>query len=242
MSEHTQLLNQIKKHKEELLSKEIQNRVEETHIRHFRLLYGTKYLWSCRLFKEIIKDKGPNLKKLVESEENSSSNEIIQKIKTALIEDIGPSWMFWLETITAQIKEAIVVLNQIEKLQLTYDEESKTVTVMEYKKSEQPKHTPSPHIMEKVGPPIWKDLHNYAKTWNGNVEEQSKFLETVKGRIPCGECKTFWVAHNHTHPAPTESADAFFAWTVEVHNKVNAKLNKPTIDLAEAANLYPAVS
>lgn len=93
--------------------------------------------------------------------------------------------------------------------------------------------------MAVVGPPIWKNLHTYAKTWNGDIDAQKEFLnKEVQNKIPCGECKGFWLKEIKDNPPPTDSSQNFFEWTVSVHNKVNVKLEKTPITLEEALTLY----
>jgi hypothetical protein len=147
-----------------------------------------------------------------------------------------PTWFVWSQIKSVEIQEAYHAVNFIKNLNFSESVGLKQTVI----KSEPVNGTGShlSNLMQQLGPPIWKDLHTFAKSWDGNIDTQTEFLKKVTNRIPCGECKQFWVKNKIQNPAPTDNKENFFAWTVDTHNKVNIKLNKPTISLEEAIALY----
>lgn len=88
----------------------------------------------------------------------------------------------------------------------------------------------------------WKELHQYAvlnkKPWNAKKAEL--WLLDWESRIPdygCS-CGGGWQKIKAEVYLNSETCEAFFRWTVKVHNKVNAKLNKPTITYEEACLIH----
>ena len=211
---------------------------------HFKNLFIVKFFFKYSFFKELLSNKGPNLKALIEEGEACSFNPAtinINKISTAIKKDI-PDAAVWLGALYQEFRELPATLAETDKYAVKYDPGMNAVTVNRFlnqlNKDIAKTVSSLSHIMKTLGPPIWKDLHIYAKTWNGNAEEQQQFIGKIKNRIPCGECKGFWVQETKDNPAPSESADSFFKWTVDVHNKVNVKLGKSEMSLEEALTLY----
>jgi hypothetical protein len=80
--------------------------------------------------------------------------------------------------------------------------------------------------MKDLGPKLWSMLHRGS----------AQFPFTFNHSIPCGDCRRRWqkiVAVN-----PPVYGDGWFAWTVMVHNLVNAEIGKPQMSLADAAALW----
>lgn len=77
---------------------------------------------------------------------------------------------------------------------------------------------------------LWGELHRRALEVGAGTDDTA-WLETFAGRLPCGDCRTHWRAMLADHPPhwPT-----YFAWTVARHNQVNRRLGKPEIPVAEA--------
>lgn len=92
--------------------------------------------------------------------------------------------------------------------------------------------------MVEAGPPIWRDLHTSAIAWDGTSESMQAIMRKVTKELPCGTCKQGWVQILSEIPLRASTADEFFAWTVEAHNRVNLKLGKPTMDVSTARMLY----
>jgi Erv1 / Alr family len=72
-----------------------------------------------------------------------------------------------------------------------------------------------------------------------NADSAKSFYETWYASIPgmCG-CADHWKAIIAKHPPDFTSPAAFFAWTVDRHNDVNARLGKPIMSHEEARALY----
>lgn len=89
----------------------------------------------------------------------------------------------------------------------------------------------------RPAPSSWQELHQRALDWDG--KDDAAWLEAFALRIP-GNCACTahwraWVKDN-----PPRFGD-YFAWTVEGHNAVNARLNKQilTVDQARAIWTQP---
>lgn len=94
------------------------------------------------------------------------------------------------------------------------------------------------NIMETKGPGMWEMFHSFAMSWDLNVDAAVAFLNKFAAQIPCGACKTHWRQINEELPPDMSSRNAFFSWSVEAHNAVNAKLNKPPFAVEEARMIY----
>ena len=84
---------------------------------------------------------------------------------------------------------------------------------------------------------LWKELHIRALNYKG--DDDTFFIIYWTDKIPkftkkC-KCKDFWMLWKKNNP-PTY--DKYFQWTVDAHNAVNIKLEKPVFNLEEAKKLY----
>jgi hypothetical protein len=85
---------------------------------------------------------------------------------------------------------------------------------------------------------LWADIHSRPKAMRDPAEEMKYLRESVAARLPCGECKTEWLAALKRTPPDLSSPEAYFAWTVARHNEVNVRKGKPVVSLDEARCLY----
>jgi hypothetical protein len=84
------------------------------------------------------------------------------------------------------------------------------------------------------GPEIWRLIHLLAMTYNdvSAAREYAAFYRALAGALPCPECQEHYAAairSGGSHAlSPAVLADRFslFAWTVDLHNAVNARLGK----------------
>lgn len=84
---------------------------------------------------------------------------------------------------------------------------------------------------------LWAELH--ARPWRmGSPEHEADWLAAFSRRVPCGTCQQHWVEILTATPPDFSSTDAYFAWTVAVHNAVNRRLGKPEIDVARARAIH----
>lgn len=64
------------------------------------------------------------------------------------------------------------------------------------------------------------------------------FYENLHHILPCGKCAMHYRQHLAKHPIDVSSRQALFAWTVTIHNAVNAKGGKPIWTLDRATAYY----
>lgn len=79
-----------------------------------------------------------------------------------------------------------------------------------------------------IGRNLWRELH---------TEVTFETLPAWEEKIPnysC-KCKEFYTAWKASNPP---RKDDFFAWTVELHNAVNEKLENPIITLQQAREIW----
>lgn len=78
------------------------------------------------------------------------------------------------------------------------------------------------------GRELWAELHSTV-----TIETLPKWEEKIPN-YSC-KCKEFYTAWKASNPPRRED---FFAWTVELHNAVNAKLENPIITLQQAREIW----
>ena len=87
---------------------------------------------------------------------------------------------------------------------------------------------------------LWAELHKRALNFKG--AQDRVYLMNFKNRIPrtttgC-RCKEFYVIWMRQNPPKFGENGEYFAWTVALHNAVNAKLGKPTYTVEQAKRFY----
>jgi hypothetical protein len=93
------------------------------------------------------------------------------------------------------------------------------------------------------GPAGWKFLHSitFAYPNTPTVEQQrsaDRFFESLANLLPCDACQDHYQEEFLRRPADTRSQATLSAWLVDLHNRVNVRLNKPIFSYAQAAQLY----
>ena len=86
----------------------------------------------------------------------------------------------------------------------------------------------------EVGPQLWASMHTLARTVN-SADRSAKFrawLLALADVMPCPVCATHWAQIAPTFSATTPAAAV--KWTIDAHNSVNARLNKPVLSDAQA--------
>lgn len=82
---------------------------------------------------------------------------------------------------------------------------------------------------------LWQLLHTYKY----ESEEKTKiWFEAWKAKISCGSCKAHLEELLKALPTDYSSKEGFFKWTVEIHNMVNKKLEKPIVSVEEALLIW----
>lgn len=106
-------------------------------------------------------------------------------------------------------------------------------------------HGESGDVMHIVGPPLWETMHYAAFQCPEPFAERAPALlglvRAYATLLPCAECRGHFAALLAAHP-PEEAArdgrQAFARWTVDAHNRVNARLGKPLVTFEQAAWRY----
>lgn len=88
------------------------------------------------------------------------------------------------------------------------------------------------------GPIKWKELHARAQAPLPMAGEEEWFEEYIRG-LPCKHCRHHFEEFVRQQPPHWSSRVAFFEWTVQAHNHVNAALGKAHRSLKEGRELNP---
>jgi len=98
-------------------------------------------------------------------------------------------------------------------------------------------NTPGGFPPEIWGPSMWFLMHLIAATYppHPTAEEKANyaaFYKSLEAVLPCEGCRRGYesiIATEPTRMTPQtfRSREALFKWTVDVHNRVNAKTGKP---------------
>lgn len=77
---------------------------------------------------------------------------------------------------------------------------------------------------------LWASLHRRALNVTG---PDDAWLAAFANRLPCGACRIHWQAAVKANPPDWNQ---YFAWTVQRHNEISARLGKPlyTVEAAYA--------
>lgn len=100
--------------------------------------------------------------------------------------------------------------------------------------------------VRRWGPSMWHAFHITAlikdmKMDNQNVQKESEhWILALPSVLPCPTCSVHLAELYRKMPLPRPEKDAFkvFQWSVDIHNAVNKRLNKPNVSFEEAAKLY----
>lgn len=91
------------------------------------------------------------------------------------------------------------------------------------------------------GPHAWNFLHSVAlaypeKPSMADRNAYYRFFQDLGAVLPCHYCKLHYSEHfvSSELTAALESRQMLFEWTVNLHNKVNKALHKPTLSVKEA--------
>jgi hypothetical protein len=95
------------------------------------------------------------------------------------------------------------------------------------------------------GPFLWSSLHYIAlgyplKPSTIDKLNYSEFFINLHKVIPCITCADHYKEMIEKYPPSphTGSLEELFQWTVDIHNKVNTRLEKKTLSVEEAFNIY----
>lgn len=97
------------------------------------------------------------------------------------------------------------------------------------------------------GPPTWKTMHAVAYGFppSPTAEERQAAEDLVNSfqyLMPCKTCRDHYAQLLREHPisAASHSRDAFIRWTIDRHNDVNKRLNKPVWSYEDVDAVYAA--
>jgi len=95
------------------------------------------------------------------------------------------------------------------------------------------------------GPHAWIFLHsitlNYPKEpTNKDKEIYTKFFKDLQFFIPCDKCSYNYNRHLDDYPIKDalETRETMVQWLINIHNKVNKDLGKPTYTYDQVINEY----
>jgi hypothetical protein len=95
------------------------------------------------------------------------------------------------------------------------------------------------------GPPFWFMLHTISFSYPTNPSYHDKrhyydYFQNVYHIIPCEECQDSYLQYLQENPISSflDSNHALSKWVVELHNKINQKLDKPTQSYQDVAQRY----
>jgi hypothetical protein len=77
------------------------------------------------------------------------------------------------------------------------------------------------------GPSLWAFIHTVAIS---PLVDHKSIFKNIENVIPCSICKKTYMDYVTKLDGTTD----FFAWSVDLHNEVNSKLNKPLMTYNEA--------
>jgi hypothetical protein len=100
--------------------------------------------------------------------------------------------------------------------------------------------------MTIVGPSMWRELHGRPTVCPDPAREivwphdgiETEWVNAFSRRLPCGECATEWMKLLNAAPPDVSSRDAYFVWTVRMHNAVNRRLGKAEFTVEAARAIY----
>ena len=79
--------------------------------------------------------------------------------------------------------------------------------------------------------PTWKVLHIYSLV-NTNREAFNQLLHALAQSMPCPQCRLH--LKQYLEDYPLSESQSLFKYSVDLHNDVNKRLNKPVMTLPEA--------
>ncbi len=86
---------------------------------------------------------------------------------------------------------------------------------------------------EVWGPRKWLELHSRPDAAK-DLSREIAWLSKFRTSLPCEKCREHLAGFMEAIPPRLDSADEYFAWTVELHNAVNRSLDRPEFPLDAA--------
>ena len=98
----------------------------------------------------------------------------------------------------------------------------------------------SPNVWGSTG---WAFIHYVALGYPNepsmlDINNYKNFYFNIGHVLPCDTCKKHYNTMIAELPPNTQNQDTLFKWTVDIHNKVNQRLNKNIISYHEATDIW----
>jgi hypothetical protein len=174
------------------------------------------------MFRSAFLEEFPEAEPLLNSPEPQKNRALFETLEAT-----GRNWVKWAEDRFAECEDLSGVVQTF----------IATEAVQSATDGGEPRRIPVAAMIES-GPVIWRKMHGDALRWNGDPKAISEMIANVLKSVACGECRTHWANMVREFPPVVKTADQFFAWTVEVHNRVNERIGKPRITVSEAYAIY----
>jgi hypothetical protein len=97
---------------------------------------------------------------------------------------------------------------------------------------------------EIFGTDLWNSIHLICLGAPDNFQNISckndylTFFKTLGAVIPCYECKKHYLNDITEYPPRLETNETLFKWSVDLHNRVNVRLNKKELSYEEALEYW----
>ena len=95
------------------------------------------------------------------------------------------------------------------------------------------------------GPHGWKFMHYISLGYpeNPTIDNKNRyknFYYSLQDVLPCEKCRENYKKNILEYPIDDhlDNKDSLVRWVVDIHNRVNTELNKPTLNHQEAIDLY----
>lgn len=98
-------------------------------------------------------------------------------------------------------------------------------------------------MVSEWGPAAWNFLHTCTFSYpeKPTIEEQNdaeRLFVSLKHLLPCSSCRDHYSSEIDQHPPDTRSQSTLSNWLVDLHNRVNLRLGKKTMDYQTAKSIY----
>ena len=95
------------------------------------------------------------------------------------------------------------------------------------------------------GPHGWKFMHYVSLGYpeNPTIDNKNRyknFYYSLQDVLPCEKCRENYKKNILEYPIDDhlDNKDSLVRWVIDIHNRVNTELNKPTLKHQEAIDLY----
>lgn len=145
-------------------------------------------------------------------------------------------FMFFFEAKKAVSEGCVSLIESLEQWNVELDRNKRGARNLRYLKQEG----------YTWGPIYWKFLHTLALAHKPEASlELMGFFRILHKLLPCPKCAShcseYMSTNNKSLVKAARSGPSIFEFSVDFHNAVNDRLNKPEVPLARAANIYGRV-